>query len=214
MMHLILPLKKRHIIEHILLIQFVFASVQFIFCLLYKVKSVDVNWSKLNLPEIKVSVVTFKSGRYCKDFRDTLSTLSYALISITRPYLSWMEANAVTQIHPKISNEAGFGHRWTRLVTYATWISLLRSHDNAEISECHKWLQKQRFRVYNPSSVKTVKLTIKLDLWSRYQQTHETKVVTKFTLYATNCQKLCNGYSLDRGWYIPWTEDAWYITKQ
>ena len=30
--------------------------------------------------------------------------------------------------------------------------------------QCHKWLQKQTFRVYNPSSVKTVKLTVKLDL--------------------------------------------------
>ena len=32
-----------------------------------------------------------------------------------------------TYLHQKISNEAGFQHRQPRLVTYATWISLLRS---------------------------------------------------------------------------------------
>ena len=32
-----------------------------------------------------------------------------------------------TYLHPKISNEAGLGHRQPRLVTYATWISLLWS---------------------------------------------------------------------------------------
>ena len=33
-----------------------------------------------------------------------------------------------TYLHPKISNEAGLEHRQSRLVTYATWISLLWSH--------------------------------------------------------------------------------------
>ena len=32
-----------------------------------------------------------------------------------------------TYLHPKISNEAGFGHRQPRLITYATLTSLLRS---------------------------------------------------------------------------------------
>ena len=70
--------------------------------------------------------------------------------------------------------------------------------DNTEISECHKWLQKQTFRVYNPSSVKTVKLD------PCHRQTHETKVVTNCTLYVTNSQKLCNTYSLT---YLAWIED-------
>ena len=52
-------------------------------------------------------------------------------------YMNWVfyeirsTQNTIIYIHaylqPKISNEDGFGHRQPRLVTYATWISLLRS---------------------------------------------------------------------------------------
>ena len=40
------------------------------------------------------------------------------IASISRDKLE-IEANTVIYIHPKVSNEAGFGHRQHRLVTYA-----------------------------------------------------------------------------------------------
>ena len=40
----------------------------------------------------------------------------------------YLKSRQMRYLHPKISNEAGFWHRQPRLVTYATWISLLRSH--------------------------------------------------------------------------------------
>ena len=39
-----------------------------------------------------------------------------------------IHTNLDTYLNLKISNEAGFGYRQPRLVTHATWISLLHSH--------------------------------------------------------------------------------------
>ena len=40
-------------------------------------------------------------------------------------------------IHPKISNKAGFRHRQPRLITYATWVSLLQSL----VASQHYWMR-------------------------------------------------------------------------
>ena len=151
---------------------------------MYKVKSV--NWSKLNLPEIKVSVVTFKLGRYCKDFRDTLST---------RGKMRWHKYTQKSQMR-LASGTGNPGSSRTPPELVCCEAMIIQKYQSV-INGC----KNRRFGCITLRRWKPLNLTHVIDRHMRLRwlrTAHYMWPIVKNYAILTRWRT----YSLDRGWYI------------